>query len=301
MACGRLPLVATSPLPQQLFKNDCFSQTKYCGSSMGPLLVPHSIKRTQLRHSGGLQCPVWSHHSAESSSGAGPAARWPKGSSVGWSLCQGSVGQSEVAVVGLAGGWSMGVWPGCGWGGGELWPLWGEHRCHFPHYWSQCVTDTQCCWTARHSFRNRGNSLRARLELVLPQKTMGWGWCMYGHTGNEPLEFSAYCFPFLVFDLVVWFCWGFSALPIRSPIFKTQLSKWLCEPKCLLVIHRVNWAELVSSALSCDYFFSDWGRKFENSWLTSCQLRGNYDALDRVNMTGILEISLSTNWNSRQK
>lgn len=131
------------------------SQTKYCGTSVGPLLVPHSIKRTQLRHSGGLQCPVWSHHSAESSLRGWlccQVAQAPcpsQGSSVGWSLCQGSVWQWRVALVRLAGGRSVGAQPGCGWGSAELWlPPWG-HRCHFPHCWSQRVTDTQRCWMAR--------------------------------------------------------------------------------------------------------------------------------------------------------
>lgn len=40
---------------------------------------------------------------------------------------------------------------------------------------------------------------------------------------------------------------------------------------------------------------SDWGRKFESDWLTLCQVRGNCDVLGGVNMTVILEISLSTN------
>lgn len=35
---------------------------------------------------------------------------------------------------------------------------------------------------------------------------------------------------------------------------------------------------------------SDWCRKFKSDWLTLCHIRGNYDDLDGVNTTVILEI-----------
>lgn len=35
---------------------------------------------------------------------------------------------------------------------------------------------------------------------------------------------------------------------------------------------------------------SDWCRKFGSDWLTSCQIRGDYDDLDGVNATVILEV-----------
>lgn len=134
----------------------CFVRTRYCGTSAGSLLVPHSIKRMQMRHSGGLRCPVQPHHSTEQPWGLMHHSAMLSGSPntlpiLGWlstpSLCQGGVWQHCKGrlqrgwqLAGAGGGRQRR--PSRSWGSSEVWPLWWACRCHFPCYRLQHVTDT---------------------------------------------------------------------------------------------------------------------------------------------------------------
>lgn len=64
------------------FKTNVFAQTRSCGTSAGPLLVPHSIKRMQTRHSGGPVAPCLISSLNREALGAGallsPAVRRPE-------------------------------------------------------------------------------------------------------------------------------------------------------------------------------------------------------------------------------
>lgn len=142
----------------------------------GPLLVPHSIKKTQTGTEGSLvvphpisslhrEMPQGLTHGLAPTCCLSRVALCPVPIPVpGWRMAS----RRGVAAAGLAAGRSAGG----GWGSGEVWPPPRACRCRFPRYWLQHVTDTQRCCTAGHRFRNGRNSPETCLKLVPLQKNL---------------------------------------------------------------------------------------------------------------------------------
>lgn len=243
--CSLLPPSIRAQWPWALCHSNYFRMiVSLRPNPVAPLLVPHSIRRTQLRLSGG--CRALSDLITQESGLGGwlccqvaQACCPSQGGSVGWSLCQGSVWQRGVAVLGLAGGRSVGLSPG---GVGIA----VSSDCH------RGCADVTFHATAHSVWQTPSAAAQPGSALGAGETAWGlvWNWffCRKPCVGDgAPVDMqgmSCLTFLLIVSRVLPWiFLFSFvgvSALPVRSHLFKTHLRKWPCEPKCLLLIHTTG-------------------------------------------------------------